>query len=510
MGTDEMLRSSLFASSRLFTPSFGVKLASFHTSNPSQAPVNPSNVNPLLEQVHYAVRGEIVVRAGELEGKLQAGQKLPFNQVIYCNIGNPQQLLQPPITFHRQVLSLIESPDMIPLVEGKVNPDVISRAKYYLKHLTMNGTGPYCHSQGAEIVRKEVADFIGARDGYAADPSLIYMTNGASSGVDSLLKLMIRDPNDGIMIPIPQYPLYSASIPMYNGSAIPYYLEEENEWGLSVSELEQSFKTAKDKGILPRGLVVINPGNPTGQVLSKDNMESIAKFCSDNDVVLMADEVYQDNIYNGDQFTSFRKVVHDMKLENKIQMVSFHSISKGFLGECGKRGGYYELLGFDDATRAIIYKLASISLCSNVTGQVMMGLSVNPPKSGDASFPEYESQKNTILDSLRRRAVKLVEMLNTLEGVSCNSANRAMYAFPQITIPEKAVKEAQKQKRAPDMLYCLELLNETGICVVPGSGFGQRDGTYHFRTTFLPKEENMDEVNSRLARFHASFLNKYR
>jgi aspartate/methionine/tyrosine aminotransferase len=79
--------------------------------------------------------------------------------------------------------------------------------------------------------------------------------------------------------------------------------------------------------------VVINPGNPTGQVLSLENMQHIARFCSENGVLLMADEVYQDNVYGGNQFTSFRKVVHDMNLQNDIQLVSFHSISKGFLGE---------------------------------------------------------------------------------------------------------------------------------------------------------------------------------
>lgn len=84
-----------------------------------------------------------------------------------------------------------------------------------------------------------------------------------------------------------------------------------------------------------------------------------------------------------------------------------------------------------------------------------------------------------------------------------------MYAFPQITLPKGAVNEAQRLGKAPDMLYCLELLKETGICVVPGSGFGQREGTYHFRTTFLPKEEHIDAVNERMSTFHKNFLAKY-
>jgi len=483
---------------------------SFH-SQKRFYPLTADTTNPFLQKVQYAVRGEIVIKAGEYEQQLKDGKKLPFNQIIYSNIGNPQQLLQKPITFHREVLSLIESPWL--LEKDGVNklfaPDVISRAKNYLSHLNINGTGPYSHSQGVPVVRDEVAKFIEERDGYAANPSDIYLTNGASAGVDMLLRLSIRGPTDGIMIPIPQYPLYSATIPLYNGTSIPYYLDEVSEWNMTLSELKRSYEDASNKGVLPRGLVVINPGNPTGQCLSESCMKEIIEFCVKYDITLMADEVYQENIYGKTPFNSFRKVVFDQKAQNDIQMVSFHSISKGFLGECGKRGGYFELMGFDKDTIALIYKGASISLCSNVTGQIMMGLSCNPPKKGEPSFKQYNDEKNAILSSLKLRAEKLVEALNKLEGVSCQPANASMYAFPSITLPPKAIQKAKELGKQPDMYYCLELLKETGICVVPGSGFGQKDGTFHFRTTFLPKEEYIDEVNDRMTTFHKKFMATY-
>ena len=135
------------------------------------------------------------------------------------------------------------------------------------------------------------------------------------------------------MIPIPQYPLYSASIPMYDGTQIPYYLDEESLWNMPIEELNRAYKSAADNNVLPRGLVVINPGNPTGQVLPADSMKQIVEFCAKNDVTLMADEVYQENIYGDIPFTSFRKVAYDMGAQDDIQMVSFHSMSKGFLGE---------------------------------------------------------------------------------------------------------------------------------------------------------------------------------
>lgn len=161
-------------------------------------------------------------------------------------------------------------------------------------------------------------------------------------------------------------------------------------------------------------------------------------------------------------------------------------------------------------TRDELYKLASINLCPNIDGQIMVDLMVNPPQPQDASYEQYVQERDAILGSLKRRAEKLVATLNSLEGVSCQQAEGAMYAFPTITIPEKAVIEAGNRGITPDAFYVIELLEQTGVCVVPGSGFGQRNGTCHFRTTFLPPEEKMDAVIERVAVFHANFMNKYR
>ena len=193
---------------------------------------------------------------------------------------------------------------------------------------------------------------------------------------------------------------------------MPYYLDESNGWGLDAEELKRQLATAKADGIAVRGLAVINPGNPTGQTLSEENMKAIVQLCVDEDLVLMADEVYQENIWKSElPFTSFRKVATDMGYsaeynqgQKGLALVSFHSISKGFIGECGIRGGYFELFGIDPQVKAQIYKLASISLCSNTPGQVMTGLMVQPPKLGDPSFEEYEAERVSVLSSLKRRA----------------------------------------------------------------------------------------------------------
>jgi len=253
---------------------------------------------------------------------------------------------------------------------------------------------------------------------------------------------------------------------------------------------------------------VINPGNPTGNTLSRENMQQIVQFCEEHEMVLMADEVYQENVYEEAlPFYSFKKILCEMG--SKVQCVSFHSTSKGFLGECGLRGGYFELMNFDPDVQAQLLKLVSIGLCSNTLGQIACGLMVAPPQQGEASYPAYAAEKEGIISSMKRRATMLVDGLNALEGVTCNAPQGAMYAFPSITLPPKAIAAAEAAGKVPDTFYALALLESTGIVVVPGSGFGQKEGTWHFRTTFLPPEDEMSSVVARMTDFHQGFMAKY-
>lgn len=293
---------------------------------------------------------------------------------------------------------------------------------------------------------------------------------------------------------------------------------------MQPAELERSLAAARAAGKHVRAIAVINPGNPTGNVLSESDMEAVLNFARKHKLVLLADEVYQDNVWSGSelatgrQWKSFKAAACAMGLvdphatsSNKgVQLASFHSTSKGFTGECGRRGGYVELVGFDDAVRAELYKLVSISLCANVGGQVMMGLQCQPPKEGEPSYPLYASERDGILASLQRRAVTLVKALRGLEGITCEAPEGALYVFPRIRLPHKAVEAARKANKAPDAYYCLRLLDATGVVVVPGSGFGQVDGTFHFRSTILPPESEMEAVVDRVRAFHTAFMAEYK
>ena len=198
-------------------------------------------------------------------------------------------------------------------------------------------------------------------------------------------------------------------------------------------------------------------------------MRECIRFCMRNKLVLLADEVYQENIYvPHKKFVSFRKVALDMGEEAKnAQIISFHSISKGFFGECGRRGGYLQAMGFDPAVLAQVTKMWSINLCANTDGQIALDCMVNPPREGDPSYPLYIEEKTAILASLQRRAVKLVAALSKLPGITCNQVDGSLYIFFKVVLPKKAVEAAKQRGVAPDFLYCEEMLLQTGIVTVP-------------------------------------------
>lgn len=485
------------------------------TASLSREPVlTKRTINPAVIKAEYAVRGAIPLRAEELRVQIEKGEgsTLPFNEVVSCNIGNPQQLDQKPLTFMRQIAALTEYPALLDSpVAGQMFPaDALKRARSLLAEV--GSVGAYSHSMGVPAIRQRVANFIQKRDGYPASADKIYLTAGASVGVSNLLQVLIANPSDGVLIPIPQYPLYTAALALNEAVAVPYYLDESKSWGLDVQSLKDSIKKARAEGTTLKAMVVINPGNPTGNCLSQADLEAIVRICHEERLVLLADEVYQDNAYLPDSrpFISFKKVLRSMPSPvcDEVELVSFHSLSKGQTGECGRRGGYFELANFTAEAEEQVYKLASIQLCPSLGGQIGVDVLVSPPQEGDESYPLWAKEKSNIAKTLQSRAETLVEAFNELEGVTCNSAEGAMYLFPTVTIPQKAIEAAEAKGMQPDAFYALELLEETGICVVPGSGFGQVPGTWHLRSTFLPPLEGDFVAN--LKRFHAKFMDQYR
>lgn len=293
---------------------------------------NEETMSQTLRRMQYAVRGEVVTRADQLaaEGR----------QILYTNIGNPHQVGVSPISYFRQIMALCDLPAQFGVDHPKVTElfpaDVVERAKEYREIIGPSGTGAYSHSQGILGLRKHVADYITKRDGYPAYPGNIFLTNGASAAISMVLQGLLANNNDAVMIPIPQYPIYSALIAKLGGRQIGYELDEELNWSVSRDELEKKLAQAKKQGLEVRAMALINPGNPSGNVMTHCDIQVVTEFCAEHGIVLMADEVYQANVYaDYAQFVSARKVAMDCGLK-KLQLVSFHSTSKGLMGECGR------------------------------------------------------------------------------------------------------------------------------------------------------------------------------
>merc|ERR1719291_210653 len=338
------------------------------TASTWQHTVTMDNLNPAIKTMEYALRGPLVIRATEIEKELQSGVKKPFENVIKANIGDAHAMGNLPVTFLRQVLAIVSYPEL--LNSADMPEDAKDRARAILGGCKGGSAGSYSDSPGVEIIRRHVAEYIEKRDGgIPADWQNVILCAGASEGIRAVMKLL-TNPNGGdgekrpgVMIPIPQYPLYSASLAEYDMDQVGYYLDENRGWALDVAELERSYSAAKEKCDI-KAIVVINPGNPTGQVQNRDNIEAVIKFAAEKKLFVFADEVYQHNIYaEGSKFHSFKKVMTEMGAPySGLEVASFMTCSKGYMGECGIRGGYAEVINMDPGVMAMLQKSISAKL----------------------------------------------------------------------------------------------------------------------------------------------------
>lgn len=474
-------------------------------------------INPNVLAMEYAVRGPIPQRAAEL--------RRDGREIIFCNIGNPQALGQQPISYYRQVLNLLENPFLVqrerrlnrvchePTDAGISGLDACDFYSDYILDLAEDmlrqfetGLGAYSESQGPLFIRRAIADFIDQRDavsaggGVASDPQKIYLINGASEGARFILEMLIAQPTDGIMIPIPQYPLYSATIRKLGGVQVNYYPDEDRDWSLDKSPLNDARDRARKAGVTVKAIVVINPGNPTGAILDRQSMIDVIDFARENNCVIIADEVYQENVY-GAEFVSFARMIGD----EPIPLCSLHSISKGFYGECGHRGGYLEVrnppqladttLKFTD----VLVKQASVNLCPNTVGQALTYLMVRPPEKGSPPHTRFIEEKRQILEDLLAKATMVREAFTHMTDMECFGRTGAMYLFPRMN---------RLPAGTTDFDYCMALLEKTGLCTVNGSGFGQKKGTHHLRIAFLPPRELLTRVLPQWIDFHNDYVSR--
>ena len=209
------------------------------------------NLNPDVVQCKFGLDAPISRRAGELKRDIKTGMKKPFPNILDADVGDCHAVGQRPITFVRQVLALCSYPDLLQTADFPA--DAKQRARKILSACENGSIGSYTDSRGLEEVRQDVARYITERDGHPSDSGDIFLSAGATEAVRGILTLLLTgkgsEERAGFMIPVPQYPLYSASVAEFGASVVPYYLEEGQNWSLDICELERAIAEAKTKCI---------------------------------------------------------------------------------------------------------------------------------------------------------------------------------------------------------------------------------------------------------------------
>jgi alanine-synthesizing transaminase len=300
----------------------------------------------------------------------------------------------------------------------------------------------------------------------------IFVTTGASEGIEICLSALVNE-GDNFLTPNPGYPLYTALAAKIGAEMNPYYLDEENGWQPDVADIE---KRINDK---TRAIVLINPNNPTGSNCNRETLEAIMKVAKKHNIVVFADEIYDKLLYDEEKHVSIASI------DSEVPVITFGGLSKNYLAP-GWRIGWGILSG--DATVLADYKEAINKL-------LRARLSANHPEQY-AIAPILDGDHAHIDEAMVRLKAQrdiTFEMLNAIDGISCVCPKGAFYAFPKI------------DTNKVDMDFVKGLLEETGVVVVPGSGFGQKPGTQHFRVVFLPPLELLKKAYENIGNYWKKF-----
>ncbi|XP_062284845.1 alanine aminotransferase 2-like isoform X1 [Scomber scombrus] len=470
--------------------------------------INPNVRN--MKQLEFVV---LVRRASQIREELTQGVRKSYKDMIDVSGGDPHRAGVKPLSFVRQVLASCFYP---PLMNSNELPvDVRQRAQKLLRGCGGGSVGAYTNTAGISEIVESISEFITRRDGGAqSNPENIYISSGSQWSLTNLLRVLVNNessPITGVLTPAPCHVSTTLSIMGLGAHIIPYYLNEEQGWELQIEELHRALESAK--GICnPVALYVINPGNPTGHVQSRKSMQEVIRFVSEKKLFLLADEVYQDCVYGEkSEFVSYKRVLAEMgpPLSDTLELASFHSASKGPMGECGLRGGYVELVNVDPDVMKYVYTVFSTDTCAPATGQLALDLMINPPQPGDPSYPLYREETQHIRTTVVHNVKRALEVLNSLPGFCCQPVEGGAFAFPRVHLPPKAIQKAKEVGMQPDTFYCMRLLEEAGVLVSPGYEFGQKEGTHHIRFCIMTTVDTMEELLRRLSSFHTQFMKDF-
>ncbi|CAH1398733.1 unnamed protein product [Nezara viridula] len=323
------------------------------------------NINPNIRDLFLMdLDDPVYLRYKRLKERLkQCPGSLPFEEMLEATSGDMQSSGYKPLTFLRQVASASLYP---PLLEDECFPDDVKcKVKEILKHY--RSVGGCTESVGVKMFRMKLANYLRKRDcGVSRDHDDLMLNGGVTEGIRNILTLLygfVDSKQPAVVIPSPSYPY--GIIEELGFKQISYELDEENCWASTTENMECAIADAKEKYAL-RAMVIINPSNPTSTVLRLNELEEIVKFTCKEKMILIVDETYQRNVYEGNKFYSIKKVMADMgKPYSEMEMVSLFGLSKDVVGETGIRGGLMELQNFDKEIMHHLEKYLSVTKCPN-------------------------------------------------------------------------------------------------------------------------------------------------
>ena len=389
-----------------------------------------------LDQVCYDIRGPVLQEAKRLEEEGHSITKL--------NIGNPAPF-------------------------GLCAPDEIIQD--VMRNL-INCQG-YSDSKGVYYARKAVMQYCQEKGFPDVDVNDIFIGNGVSELIVMSMQALLNN-DDEMLVPAPDYPLWTAAVSLSGGKPVHYLCDEENDWQPDIADIESKI-TAKT-----RGIVIINPNNPTGAVYTKQTLMALIGIARKHNLIIFADEIYDKIVYDEAEHIALASLTKD------LLVISFNGLSKAYR-VAGFRAGWMVISGDKDHAHDYIggmELLASMRLCSNVPGQHAI----------QTSLGGYQSINDLVAPGgrLYEQMDYSWKMLNQLEGVSCVRPKGALYLFAKLDPEIYRIEDDEK--------FILQMLQQEKVLLVQGTAFNWPK-TDHFRLVFLSRREDMDGVMERMDRF---------
>ena len=397
-----------------------------------------------LANVCYDIRGPVLEKARQME---EDGHK-----IIKLNIGN-------------LAVFGLEPPD-------EIVQDMIRN---------LAGAAGYTDSKGLFAPRKSVVHYCQEKGIQGVTVDDVYLGNGASELIVMALNALLNE-DDEVLLPAPDYPLYTAAVSLSGGRPVHYICDEQADWNPDIADIRAKI-TPRTKAI-----VVINPNNPTGALYPDSLLKEIIQVAREHQLIVLADEIYDKTLFDGNTHTSMASLAED------VLFLTFNGLSKNYRS-CGYRAGWMVVSGEKRHAKDYIEglnMLASMRLCANTPGQLAI----------QTALGGYQSIKDLVAPTGRlcKQRDLSYELLNKIPGVSVVKPKGALYMFPRL--------DPKMYPIADDQQFAYELLAEEKVLIVQGTGFNWPHPD-HFRLVFLPNSDDLAEAINRIARFLEGYRKRH-